>query len=90
MRHTMFQEHRTLGSAKDFVIYGHGSHLGHASKTIFTKFTFRLSKRALHKVLPRLVKRFRESCLKIMIMHMYIAPGQGQKTPCGKSFCSKI
>ena len=52
MWHTMFQDHRTLGSAEDFVIYGQGSHLVHVSKTIFTKFTFPLSKRAPHKVWP--------------------------------------
>ena len=50
VRHTMFQEHRTFSSALDFAIYGHGSHLGHVSKTIFTKFTFPISKRAPHKV----------------------------------------
>ena len=49
-RHTMFQEHRTFSSALDFAIYGLASHLGHVSKTIFTKFTFPLSKRAPHKV----------------------------------------
>ena len=50
MRHIMFQEHRTFCSELDFAIHGHGSHLGHVSKTIFTKFTFPLSKRAPHKV----------------------------------------
>ena len=52
MRDTMFQEHRTLDSAEDFAMYGHGSHLVHVSKTIFTKFTFPLSKRAPYKVWP--------------------------------------
>ena len=52
VRHTTFQEHRTFGSELDFVIYGHGSHLDHVSKTILTKFTFLLSKRAPHKVWP--------------------------------------
>ena len=34
-----------------------------------------------------LVKRFnRRRCLKIMVMYMYIAPGQGQTTPWGKFF----
>ena len=50
MRHTIFQENRTLGSSEDFAVYGHGSHLGHVSKTVFTKFTFPISKRAPHKV----------------------------------------
>ena len=38
MRHAMFQDYRTLGSTEeDFSIhvYGHGSHLGHVTKTIF-------------------------------------------------------
>ena len=52
MRHTMFQEYRTLDYADEFAIYGHGSHLGHVSKIIFTNFTFPLSKRAPHKVWP--------------------------------------
>ena len=33
----MFQDHRTLGSAKNFAIYGHDSHLGHVSNTILHK-----------------------------------------------------
>ena len=37
MRHAMFQDHRTLGSAEDFAIYGHDSHLVHVSKTILHK-----------------------------------------------------
>ena len=52
MRDTMFQEHRNLDSAEDFVIYGHGSNLIHVNKTIFTKFTFSLSKGAPYKVWP--------------------------------------
>ena len=47
---TMFQEHRIRNSGEGFAIYGHDSHLGHVSKTIFTKFTFPLSKRAPYKV----------------------------------------
>ena len=52
MRHGIFQDHMTLGSAEDLAMYGHGSHHSHVSKTIFTKFTFPLSKRAPHKVWP--------------------------------------
>ena len=52
VRHTMFQEHRTFGSELYFAICGHGSHLGHVSETILTKFTFPLSKRAPFKVWP--------------------------------------
>ena len=39
MRHAMFQDHRTLGSAENFAIYGHDSHLGHVSKTILHKLS---------------------------------------------------
>ena len=36
MLHNQFLDHRTLGSKEeDFTIYGHGSHLGHVTKTIF-------------------------------------------------------
>ena len=41
MLHAKFQDHRTLGTrGKDFkiftmVLYGHGGHLGHVTKTIF-------------------------------------------------------
>ena len=40
MVHAKFQDHMTLGSRekdsfKVFTIYGHGSHLGHVTKTIF-------------------------------------------------------
>ena len=37
MRHAMFQDHRTLGSAEKFAIYWHDSYLGHVSKTILHK-----------------------------------------------------
>ena len=36
-RNAMFQDHRLLGSAEDFAIYGHESHLGHVRKTILHK-----------------------------------------------------
>ena len=56
MLHAKFQEHRPLGSEReDFLkvlaIYGHGSgHLGHVTKTIFTKFMYLLSEEAQHKI----------------------------------------
>ena len=52
MRHAMFQDHRTLGSADDFAIYGHDSHLGHVSKTILHKINIPYSKRAPQKTWP--------------------------------------
>ena len=44
MLHAKLQDHRTLGSEEeDFKAkYEHGSHLGHVTKTIFTKFMFTL------------------------------------------------
>ena len=42
MIHAKFQDHRTFGSGeKDyegFTIYGHGSHLGHVTYTIYINF----------------------------------------------------
>ena len=42
MLHTKSQGHRPSGSGEDFLrvftIYGHGSHLGHVTKTIWTNF----------------------------------------------------
>ena len=39
MLHAKFQDYRILGSGEDFLqvftIYGHGSHLGHVTKTLF-------------------------------------------------------
>ena len=38
-----FQDHRTSGQDKEmfevFTIYGHGSHLGHVTWTIYTNFS---------------------------------------------------
>ena len=43
MLHTKFQDHRTSGSGEEdilkvFTIYGHGGHLGHVTRTIYTNF----------------------------------------------------
>ena len=45
MLHAKFQDHRTSDSGERkflmvFTIYGRGSHLGHITMTIFTKFGF--------------------------------------------------
>ena len=45
--HAKFQDHRTFASGEE---YGHGSHLGHVIKTIFTKFMFSLPMKAPHKI----------------------------------------
>ena len=43
MLRTKFQDHRTSGSGEEdflkvFTIYGHGGHLGHVTRTIYTNF----------------------------------------------------
>ena len=43
MLHAKFQDHRTYGSGEEdflkvFTIYGHGSHLGHVTLTIYINF----------------------------------------------------
>ena len=38
----------------------------------------------------RLAKRFKRRCLKIMVIYMYMAPGQGQTTPWGETFSSTV
>ena len=55
MLHVKFQDHRISGSGEeDFLrfitIYGHGGHLGHVTKMIFTKFMFPFPKKAPHKI----------------------------------------
>ena len=49
MLHAKFQDHRTSGSGEEFLkvftIYGHGSHLGHVTCTMFT-----LPMEALHEI----------------------------------------
>ena len=67
---------------KVFAIYSHGGHLGHVTLTIYTNF-HSLFLKMLHIKFGfdwpsgfRVLRR----CLNIMVIHMYIAPGQGQKT----------
>ena len=54
MRHAVFQDHGTLSSAELFFPYnyGHGCHLGHVTKAIFTKVRLPLPMKAPHKTLP--------------------------------------
>ena len=52
MRHAMFQDYRTLGSAEeDFSIhvYWHDSHLGHVTKSICKIDVSGILRRRLHK-----------------------------------------
>ena len=52
MLHAKFQDHRASFLKKKIftvlAIYGHGDHLGHVNKTIFTKFMFPLPSEAPH------------------------------------------
>ena len=51
------------------------------------KYLFPLPKDAQHNIWLLLAKQFlRKRCLKIMVLYMYIAPGQGQTTPQGQIF----
>ena len=84
----MFLEHRTLGSAEDFVII-------YIGMTAILVMLVRPFSQNLHSLFPRGLhikfgldwpSGFEKSCLKIMIIHMYIAPGQGKKTPSGQVF----
>ena len=81
MLHAKFQDRRTSGSGEDFfkvfTIYGHGGHHGHVTMTflLYIKFGFDWS------------SGFGEiRCLKIMVIDMYIAPGQRQTIPEGHFF----
>ena len=45
MLHTKFRENRPAGSGEEdfsmvFTIYGHGSHLGHVTRIMYTNFHF--------------------------------------------------
>ena len=65
---------------------GHGGRLGHVTWAIYINFRSPFPKR-LHMKFGIDWKRFqRKRCLKIMVMHMNIAPGQGQTTPVVKLF----
>ena len=86
MLHAKIQTHRPSASGEEdllkvFAIYSHGSHLGHVTLTNYTNF-HSLFLRILHiKFGFDLSKRFqRRRCLNIMVIHMYIALGQGQTT----------
>ena len=73
MLHAKFKYYMTLCSEEDdfkgFAIYEHGSHLGHVTKTIFTKFVVPIPKEAPHIISLCLDMRFqRKICLKIMVI----------------------
>ena len=70
---------------KDFTINENGGHLGRVTCTIYIKLSFPLPKEAPHEIWLGLAEQFqRRRCLIIMVIYMYIAPGQGQTTPWGQ------
>ena len=88
MLHAKFQNHRPSGSGEEdflkvFAIYSHGSHLGHVTLIIYInvhcpflmilhiKFGFDWPSGFIAEYV----------CIFIMVMYMYIALGQGQRTP---------
>ena len=92
MLHAKFQNHRPSGSEEEdfnffFAIYSHGGHLGHVTLTSYINFHF-LFLWTLHKKFGfDWLSRFLEKAfLNIMVIFMYIAPGQGQTTPGPKKF----
>ena len=52
MLHAKFHDHRSWRRRvlKVLVIYWYGSHLGHVTRTIFTKLVFPVPKEASHKI----------------------------------------
>ena len=89
MLHAKFQDHRTSGSGEeDFKGFYHiwaGWPSWPCDPDHLYKLSFSLPKEAPHEIWHQLAKWFqRRRCLKIMVMYMYIAPGQGQTTPWGQ------
>ena len=96
MLHAKFQDHRTSGSGEEdffkgfYHIWARGPSwscdLNHLYKLLFP-----LPKEAPKEIWHRLAKQFqRRMCLKLMVIYMYIASGQGQTTPLGHFFINSI
>ena len=76
MLHAKIQPHRTSGFREDFegfTIYRHGGHFGHVTNTIFINLCPLFPRRLHIKIGFDWSKR----CLKMMVIYMYIASGQG-------------
>ena len=85
MIHAKFQDHRTSGSGEEYFkgvyhIWAWRSSWSYDLDHLY-KLSFSLLKEAPHEIWHGLAKWFQRICLKIMVMYMYIAPGQGQTTP---------
>ena len=67
---------------KVFTIYGHGGHLSHMTKTILQNLCSHFLRRPHIKFGFDWPSSLREKdTLKIMVIYMYIAPGQRQTRP---------
>ena len=72
MLHTKSQGHRPSGSGEEdfwrvFTIYGRGGHLGHVTKTIWTKFCSHHPKESPYEIWVQLAQLFqRRRCLKML------------------------
>ena len=66
---------------KVFTIYGRGSHLGSVTWTIYIYFLSAFPRRLHIKFGFDWPSGFREKSLKLVVIYLYIAPGQGQTTP---------
>ena len=66
---------------KVFTIYGPGSYLGRVTWTIYIYFLSAFPRRLHIKFGFDGPSGFREKSLKLVVIYLYIAPGQGQTTP---------
>ena len=62
-----------------FTMYGHGSHLGHVTYTIYINFLSHFPRRIYMKL--ALIGHMVSEKKKIMVIYMYTTAGQGQTTP---------
>ena len=98
MLHAKFQDHRTSGSGDLEIFKGFFFKKKWAWRLSWScdlyhlyKRSFPLPKKAPHEIRHLLAKRFqRRRSLKIMVIYMYIAPGQGQTTPGSICFINSI
>ena len=95
MLHAKFQNNRPFGSEEEdflkfFAIYSHGGHLGSVTLTIYTNFLSLFPRMLRIKLGFDWPNSFCERCLNIMVIYMYIAPGQRQTTPWGQNIFINI
>ena len=80
MLHAKFQDHRTSGSGEEDFYYiwwlSWSCDLDH-----LYRLSFPLTKEAPNEIWHWLAERFQRRCLKMLVIYMYIARGQGQTSP---------